>query len=104
LWLRIILRDIEKQISATFCPRFAFDFFSIKEDAQLVLIDMAYQMGVSGMFAFKKMIAAIYCNYYSLAADELLDSEYHRKLKELVDDPETETRSERNAELLRGCA
>jgi lysozyme len=63
--------------------------------ADLVLLDMAYQMGVKGLLGFKKMNDAIGVEDYQLAANELLDSNYARQ---------TPNRANRNAELLRGCA
>ena len=63
--------------------------------ADLVMLDMAYQMGVGGLLKFEKMLAAIACEDYETAADELLDSNYARQ---------TPNRAKRNAYLLRGCA
>ncbi len=60
--------------------------------AKLVLVDMAYQMGLSGILKFKNMLSAISCKDYEKAADELLDSKYARQ---------TPARANRNAEILR---
>ena len=104
LWLELILIDLREQLFTQAMRWYGVEFTSLDETVQLVLTDMAYQMGVTGLMGFHNMWHEIKNGDYELAADELLDSEYHRKLKSYVEDEETETRSERNAELLRGCA
>lgn len=94
-WLKIILNDVESDVAGKIYIEYGVNFYSWKEDVQLVLVDMAYQMGVSGLFQFKKMLSAILAKDYPLAADELLNSNYARQ---------TPNRANRNAQLLRGCA
>lgn len=60
--------------------------------AKLVLVDMAYQMGVAGLLKFEDMIKAITNKDYEKASSELLDSKYARQTPE---------RANRNAEILR---
>ncbi len=56
---------------------FAEGLFSDLNDARkAVLINMGYQLGVSGLFKFKKMIAAVDRKEYELAAKEMLDSRW----------------------------
>lgn len=43
---------------------------------QDVLLDMAYNLGVSGLFGFKRMWLAIYRNDFDEAAREMLDSNW----------------------------
>lgn len=57
-----------------------------------VLYDMAYQMGISGLLKFKKMLQAMKDDDFNQASHELLDSKYARQ---------TPNRAQRNAELLR---
>lgn len=95
LWLAVIVYDIESSVSILLDRDYDVDLYSLRENVQLVLIDMAYQMGVSGLFQFKKMLSAILAKDYPLAADELLNSNYARQ---------TPNRANRNAQLLRGCA
>jgi lysozyme len=99
-WLGFILNKTEETLAFD-CRE--FPLFTESDDAYIVIVDMAYQMGVSGYSKFIKMRQALWDGDYNLAAKELLDSNYHRQLKSYVKDEETETRSERNAELLRGC-
>jgi len=91
LWLDIILSELEAELE---CEHISCAFTPGFEDLDLVLLDMAYQMGIEGLCGFKRMIAAINCCSYNVAALELLDSKYARE-----DSP---NRARRNAELLRG--
>ena len=44
-----------------------------------VIVEMCYQMGVSGVSKFKKALGALEWGNYQLAADELLDSKWARQ-------------------------
>ncbi len=44
-----------------------------------VLINMSYQMGVSGVLKFKKMIRALDANDFKKASEEMLDSKWARE-------------------------
>jgi len=44
-----------------------------------VVLEMAYQMGVSGMLGFRKMIEAIERKDWETAAVEMLDSRWHQQ-------------------------
>ena len=48
---------------------------------QLVLMDMAFNMGVPRLKKFKKMWAAVYDNDFATAAKEMLDSRWARQVK-----------------------
>ena len=45
-----------------------------------VLIDMAYNLGLSGLFQFKKMLSAMNARDYSLAAKEMEDSKWFKQV------------------------
>lgn len=51
---------------------------------QAVLIDIAYNCGVHGLMAFKKMLDAISMGNYEKAADEILNSEIAPLRKERI--------------------
>ena len=68
------------------------DILSEWPEVNIVLFDMAYQMGLAGLMKFKNMLAAIKVQDYNLAAHELLDSKYAKQ---------TPGRAQRNAQLLR---
>jgi lysozyme len=59
---------------------------------QKVMIDMAYNLGTTGLLKFRKMIAAIELGDYGAAADQMLDSRWARQVK---------TRADRLAEMMR---
>lgn len=48
----------------------------LSEPRYAVLMGMAYQMGVLGLFRFRKMLAALQARDYNLASIEMLDSEW----------------------------
>lgn len=64
-----------------------------KSSAQVVMIDMCFNMGLPRLSKFKNMLAALFAKNYTLASVELLDSPYGRKYK---------NRAKRNADLLTG--
>ena len=51
----------------------------LNRNRQMVLISMAYQLGVTGLLKFKKMMAAIECGDYTSAAREGLDSRWRKQ-------------------------
>ena len=48
---------------------------------QLVLVDMAFNMGVPRLCKFKKMWAAVHENKFDIAAKEMLDSRWANQVK-----------------------
>lgn len=58
---------------------------------KIVLLDMAYNLGIGGLMRFKRMLAALERGEYQLAADEMLDSRYAKQVK---------ARSLRNARMM----
>lgn len=86
-WLEII---VQGRISTL--KSFAW-YHSLNEARQIVIADMAYQMGVSGLLRFQKMIQAILEADYDTAAREMLDSKWARE-----DSP---ARADRNAKIMR---
>lgn len=56
-------------------------FFSKLSPArQGVLINMAFNMGVAGLFKFKKMLQHVEDGHWGLAAKEMLDSNWARQV------------------------
>jgi len=59
----------------------AFSWFTeLSELRRVVIVDLAYQMGIHGLLGFSKMIAALKEQNFGHAHDELLDSLYHAQL------------------------
>lgn len=79
--LRIRVRNITIQIlnkaySGEY-PNARLALQTINDVRMTVLIMMAYQLGVSGLFKFEKMFAALANKDYSLAADEMCKSKWY---------------------------
>ena len=57
-----------------------FEFvLDLPESVQDVIIEMCYQMGVSGFSKFKKTIAFLRLGKFREASTEMLDSRWHRQ-------------------------
>ncbi len=65
----------------------------LDDDRKAIILSMAYQMGVSRVYKFRKMWAALKEENYIEAANEALDSRWARQ---------TPFRAERHARVLRG--
>ena len=53
------------------------DFWSDLNDARkAALIDMVFNLGITGLMTFKKMLAALERKDYDAASSEILDSRY----------------------------
>lgn len=56
-------------------------FLTVSSVRKIVLLDMAYNLGVSRLLGFRKMLAALEEGDYQLAALEMLDSRYAKQVK-----------------------
>jgi lysozyme len=81
-WLAELLNDIAYKLS-----NYTW-YKQLNEPQRAVLISMVYQMGMSGVLKFKKMITALEQQDYVTAANEMLDSRWARQ---------TENRANRHA-------
>lgn len=72
-----------------------FDLLNLPEPAQIVLVDMCFNMGISKLLNFRRMIKAIEEERWDDSANELLDSKYAAQ---------TKRRARMNASLLLSCA
>ncbi len=66
-----------------------------------VLLDMAYNVGVGGLLKFKNMIHALILADYNLAADEMLNSQWHRDFTKWADGDVLRTRSYQLSVIMR---
>lgn len=82
LWLDILIDNIDNQL------RFYAWYLKLNDARKAIIIDMCYQIGVSGVLAFKSMIKSIQEDDYFAAAEHMLDSRYARQ---------TPNRAQRNA-------
>jgi lysozyme len=71
-----------------------FDMPNLPEPAQIVLVDMCFNMGISRLLNFRNMMKAMEQDDWDKAADELLDSKYAAQ---------TKRRARMNASLLISC-
>tara|TARA_R100001594_G_scaffold58135_1_gene92113 strand:+ start:161 stop:571 length:411 start_codon:yes stop_codon:yes gene_type:complete len=73
----ILLRKVESLISRV---RKKFNWLdTVPPAVQGVLVEMSYQMGVSGVSKFKKALHAMQMFQWNVAADELLDSRWAKQ-------------------------
>ena len=74
----------------------AFSWFKdVDDNAKNVVINMCYQLGLKGFSKFKKTIYYLETEQYEEAADEMLDSLWHKQ---------TPTRSQELSEIIRSIA
>ena len=58
-----------------------YDWFSkMNEDRQVVLLDMAYELGIKGIENFTRMIKELSNSCYILASQEMMDSEWAKQV------------------------
>ncbi|RJE76979.1 hypothetical protein CWB96_06370 [Pseudoalteromonas citrea] len=55
-------------------------FNNVSEVRQLVLLNMAFNLGVGGLKKFKKMLAALCVEEFNLAAQEMLNSKWAKQV------------------------
>ena len=64
-----------------------------EDEVKLVIVNMSYQMGLSGVLKFKRALAAMEIKNWGMAADEMLDSLWARQ---------TPNRANELADIIRG--
>lgn len=76
-----IKSQLEKDIAYFYTKLSDFWWFrDLNEDRQIVLIDMAYNLGLNNFLEFKQMIAALELGYYEIAADQMLNSNWSQQV------------------------
>lgn len=85
-WLDEELKEIVKALNKLYW------FNELSDDRRCIIVSMAYQMGIKGLFKFKGMIRAIESKDFNMAAVEALDSLWAKQ---------TPNRANRHAEVLR---
>ena len=89
-WVSRFLEKVEEVEE----QRKSLDIQNLNKPRQAILSGMIYQMGFSGFRGFRGMLRAIRMGDYNKAADEILDSDWHR-------DPQTRDRARRMAAAMR---
>jgi lysozyme len=88
----LLHNDLEQSIKEI--SNIVKDFNDLPDKVKLVLIDMTYNLGLSKLLTFEKMLDAIDAKNWEKAAEELLDSKYARQ---------TKRRARMNASYLIAC-
>ena len=69
-WLKKEIRQVKRKLAN-------YEWYtSQSEIRRRVLIDMAFNLGVSGLLSFQNMIGALEVGNYEIAAEEMLDSKW----------------------------
>lgn len=80
------IRQLEKQL-------IEYDWFkNLSRVRKKIIVDMAFNLGLNGLFSFENMITEIKNNNYREAAEEMLDSKWSEQVG---------TRATRLAEMMR---
>ena len=61
-------------------------WISLDDTRRMVLVDMAFNLGVSGLLAFKKMLNAVFAGDYRTAAAEMLSSTWAAQVGSRADE------------------
>lgn len=61
--------------------RLSFDWRKMEEPRQAVLLNMAFNMGVSGLLGFKHALGAMKIGDYARAGTEMLDSRWAKQVR-----------------------
>lgn len=73
VWCKVTVADIDKELVE-------YTFYNKQNaDVRAILLSMAYQLGISGLLRFKKMVAALERGELSVAAFEAKDSRWYRQ-------------------------
>jgi len=75
-WLKKELKELDKRLQHTFDW-----YFNSPDGVKEVVIDMCYNLGVSGFSKFKKTIYLLETEQYEEASEEMLDSKWARQVK-----------------------
>ena len=76
----LLQNDIQKVVAAL--DKKLPWFKNLSDARQRALINMAFQLGVEGLMAFKKTLRALEVGHYERAAIEVLDSKYYQQTPE----------------------
>jgi len=81
------LFEMDLHIAYFDCLKFKFKFnMDLDGPREAVIINMLFNMGYGKTCKFKRMISAIKYKLYSLAAFEMLDSQYANDVKDRADE------------------
>jgi lysozyme len=64
------------------CLRLLPEFDELPTEVKLIFANMMFNLGASRLGGFKRMLAAVEKGDWSSAADEMVDSRWHRQVPE----------------------
>jgi lysozyme len=76
----LILKHRMHKLITELCDRVPV-YIDVCQVRKIVLLDMAYNLGIPRLLKFRKMLAALKERDYQLAAQEMLDSRYASQVK-----------------------
>tara|TARA_R110002020_G_scaffold17029_2_gene60265 strand:+ start:3897 stop:4301 length:405 start_codon:yes stop_codon:yes gene_type:complete len=90
----LILKRKLSKLQVRICDTFDW-YLDSQQEVQDVVVNMCYQLGLSGFSQFKKTIYYLETEQYEEAAEEMLDSLWHKQ---------TPTRSQELSDIIRNLA
>jgi lysozyme len=90
----LILKRKLSKLQVRICDTFDW-YLDSQQEVQDVVVNMCYQLGLSGFSQFKKTIYYLETEQYEGAAEEMLDSLWHKQ---------TPTRSQELSDIIRNLA
>lgn len=73
------LLQISKELNYSLLDKYCIDLDFLPFNVKNVLVEMAFQLGVTGLLKFQKTMEYIRLRIYPLAAKEMLDSKWARQ-------------------------
>ena len=79
-----VMELFDKDMSWTFrdCIRLLPEFNDLPDEVRLIVANMMFNLGASRLAGFKKFLAAIEKEDWDSAADEMVDSRWHKQVPE----------------------
>ena len=79
-----VMELFDKDMSWTFrdCIRLLPEFNDLPDEVRLIVANMMFNLGASRLAGFKKFLAAVEAGSWDSAADEMVDSRWHRQVPE----------------------
>ena len=76
-------QDVQTVLSD--CEKLYEDFYDLPEDAQLIIANMMFNMGLTRLSKFKGMKRGVDARDWETAADEMVDSRWYTKVQRRAD-------------------
>ena len=76
-------QDVQTVLSD--CEKLYEDFYDLPEDAQLIIANMMFNMGLTRLSKFKGMKRGVDARDWETAADEMVDSRWYTQVQRRAD-------------------